>query len=66
MADSSIGMTTEQRGKLFEEFTQAEAPTAQRYGGTGHGLAISHKLARVVGRQAGQRLRVHGARAGLN
>ena len=32
VADSGIGMTTEQLGKLFEEFTQAEASTAQRFG----------------------------------
>jgi signal transduction histidine kinase len=49
VADSGIGMTTEQLGKLFEEFTQAEASTAQRFGGTGLGLAISRKLARMMG-----------------
>ena len=36
-------------GKLFEEFSQAEATTAQRYGGTGLGLAITRKLARMMG-----------------
>jgi signal transduction histidine kinase len=49
VADSGLGMTTEQLGKLFEEFTQAEASTAQRFGGTGLGLAISRKLARMMG-----------------
>jgi signal transduction histidine kinase/DNA-binding response OmpR family regulator len=49
VADSGIGMTTDQLGKLFEEFTQAEASTAERYGGTGLGLAISRKLARMMG-----------------
>jgi signal transduction histidine kinase len=49
VADSGIGMTAEQQGKLFEEFTQAEASTAQRFGGTGLGLAISRKLARMMG-----------------
>jgi adenylate cyclase len=34
---------------LFEEFSQAEATTAQRFGGTGLGLAISRKLARMMG-----------------
>jgi signal transduction histidine kinase len=28
-------MTPEQQAKLFEEFTQADATTAQRFGGTG-------------------------------
>jgi len=49
VADSGIGMTAEQQGKLFQEFTQAEASTAQRFGGTGLGLAISRKLARMMG-----------------
>jgi signal transduction histidine kinase len=49
VADSGIGMTTEQQAKLFEEFAQADASTAQRYGGTGLGLAITRKLARMMG-----------------
>jgi two-component system, NtrC family, sensor kinase len=49
VADTGIGMTTEQLGKLFEEFSQAEASTAQRFGGTGLGLAIARKLARLMG-----------------
>jgi len=49
VADSGIGMTAEQQAKLFEEFTQAEPSTAQRYGGTGLGLALSRKLARRMG-----------------
>ena len=49
MADTGIGMTAEQQAKLFEEFTQADATTAQRFGGTGLGLAITRKLARMMG-----------------
>jgi signal transduction histidine kinase len=49
VADTGIGMTAEQQAKLFEEFTQADATTAQRYGGTGLGLALSRKLARMMG-----------------
>jgi signal transduction histidine kinase len=44
-----IGMTAEQKAKLFEEFTQADSLTAQRFGGTGLGLALSRKLARMMG-----------------
>src|SRR5262245_52813014 len=49
VADTGIGMTAEQQAKLFEEFTQADATTAQRFGGTGLGLALSRKLARMMG-----------------
>jgi len=49
IADSGIGMTPEQQTKVFEEFSQADASTAQRFGGTGLGLAITRKLARMMG-----------------
>jgi two-component system, NtrC family, sensor kinase len=49
VSDTGIGMTPEQQAKLFEEFTQADATTAQRFGGTGLGLAITRKLARMMG-----------------
>jgi signal transduction histidine kinase len=49
VSDTGIGMTAEQLAKLFQEFTQADATTAQRFGGTGLGLAITRKLARLMG-----------------
>jgi signal transduction histidine kinase len=49
VSDTGIGMTSEQQAKLFEEFTQADASTAQHFGGTGLGLAITRKLARMMG-----------------
>jgi GAF domain-containing protein len=49
VSDTGIGMTAEQQAKLFEEFSQADATTAQHFGGTGLGLAITRKLARMMG-----------------
>jgi len=49
VSDTGIGMTADQQAKLFEEFSQADATTAQRFGGTGLGLALSRKLARMMG-----------------
>ena len=49
VADTGIGMTDEQLGRLFEAFSQAEASTRSRYGGTGLGLAISRHFCRLMG-----------------
>ncbi len=47
--DSGIGMTQEQIDKLFHAFTQADASTTRKYGGTGLGLTIVQNLARLMG-----------------
>jgi signal transduction histidine kinase len=49
VADTGIGLTADQQAKLFQEFTQVDSLTARRYGGTGLGLALSRKLARMMG-----------------
>jgi two-component system NtrC family sensor kinase len=49
VADTGIGMTPEQMGKLFQEFSQASSTTTSKYGGTGLGLAISKRFCQMMG-----------------
>jgi PAS domain S-box-containing protein len=49
MSDTGIGMSLEQILKLFQDFTQADASTTRKFGGTGLGLALTRRFCQMMG-----------------
>ena len=49
VADTGIGLSEEQTGRLFQAFEQASASTAREFGGTGLGLMITRRMAQMMG-----------------
>ncbi len=52
VSDTGIGLTPEQIGRLFQAFTQADAGTTKKYGGTGLGLVITRRFCQMMGGDA--------------
>jgi signal transduction histidine kinase/CheY-like chemotaxis protein len=49
VTDTGVGIAPEKLTPIFDAFVQADASTTRRYGGTGLGLTISMRLARLMG-----------------
>jgi signal transduction histidine kinase/CheY-like chemotaxis protein len=49
VSDTGIGLSSEQIVRLFQSFTQADASTTRKFGGTGLGLALTRRFCQMMG-----------------
>ena len=53
VSDTGIGLSAEQQGQLFQLFTQGDSSTTRTYGGAGLGLALTRRIALLMGGEVG-------------
>ena len=49
VSDTGIGLSSDQIVRLFQSFTQADASTTRKFGGTGLGLALTRRFCQMMG-----------------
>ena len=49
VADTGVGIPADKQGKIFESFTQADASTTRKFGGSGLGLTIAKHMVEEMG-----------------
>ncbi len=53
VADTGVGLTTEEQARVFSTYSQVDSSTTRRHGGTGLGLAIARMLTQLMGGEIG-------------
>ncbi|HEX9098176.1 MAG TPA: response regulator [Candidatus Dormibacteraeota bacterium] len=53
VADTGVGLTDEEQGRVFSTYAQIDSSTTRRHGGTGLGLAIARMLTQLMGGEIG-------------